>query len=274
MDTKEHFNIEDGTDLASFLGKNRRVLFITVLVIGIICVGFIAFMIVQDELNKRNTAALEPLIERYEAIIKGAEYAALNSKEAEQSGEADSEPAAAEADANLSAGEEAAAEEQKTAEDGKKSAEEKAPDSISVFLTDITAFAESHSGYPAAEAWSIAAHLNAKQEKWKEAEEGYLKSAEAGKKTHIAPVSFFNAAVCAEEQNKNSDAIKYYNNAAAFTDFPQGARAQFSVGRLHELEKNKEAARDAYQAVIDNWPDFETWTALAHRQLIALELVK
>lgn len=280
MDEKEQINIDEGADLASFFEKNRRPLFILIVVIGIGCVGFTGTMIVREELNKRATAALEPLIERYEVILKSAEYTALT-KDA-QAAEAGTGADGTASDTGGAAGTEGADVEAETTADaanagveasgGAAAAKtpEKAPETIASYLIDITEFAGSHSGYPAAEAWSIAAHLKAKQGKWAEAEENYLKSATAGKKTHLAPLSYFNAAVCAEEQDKTDEALLHYGEAVLYPDFPQGAHAQFAIGRIYETAQKKDEALEAYQAVIDKWPDAETWTALAHRQLIAL----
>lgn len=245
---------ENEQGLAAFLERNRRALFVCFVVIAAACVGFVAAMIISEELNKRAIAEFEPLIERYESVLKSKEYAALTQtdagdaadEEASDGGDAAAEPAQSNAQA----------------------------ETINNFLAAITAFAEKQSGYPGAAAWSMAAHLLAKQSKWSDAEAAYTASANAGKKTHLAPVSLFNAAVCAEEQSKREDAIAHYTNALSYADFPQAPHAQFSIGRLHEEAGSTDAAIEAYQALIDKYPKAESWTALAHRQIIALELTR
>jgi tetratricopeptide (TPR) repeat protein len=251
-------------DIVLFLEKNRRPLVVCIIAIALVCVGFVVTMVVFDELQKRAIADLEPLMERYEKILKSKEFAALSSEEDLQAGT----DGALEAELTENLTEET---EQLTEEN--KSVKEES-ESIEDFLAVLTEYAGGHSGYPAAEAWSIIAHLNAKQKKWPEAEAAYLKAAQTGAKTHLAPVAFFNAAVAAEEQNKREDAIKHYSASLEYPEFSQAAHAQFSIGRLHEDEDDIEAAIAAYQAVIDKWPKAENWTTLAHRQIISLEIIK
>lgn len=235
----------DSEYLPGFLEKNRKSILIAIIGIAGLCVAFVATMIILDMINNKSIADFEPLNERYEKILQSKEYEALT----------DPEFISDDAD--------------KAAEAGSEQGE-----SIEAFLTDIRKYAESHSGYPAAEAWSLIAHLEAKQKKWELAEEDYIKSAETGSKTHLAPVSLFNAAVVSEELGNSGKAIEYYVSAIKYPDFSQAAHAQFSIGRIYEENSNRTAAAEAYQAVIDKWPKSENWVSLARRQLISLDTEK
>ena len=242
--------------LSSFLVKNRKPLVGCFAGVIVLCVGFVVTLTVLDYLNNKAIANLEPFIERFEKILQSKEYTALT------------EPASAEADGQGI---------EETPESAEKTAETQAADegeTIDAFISDMSDFAEKHSGYPAAEAWSLIAHLEAKRTRWAEAETAYLRAASAGKKTHLAPVCYFNAAVAAEEQGKREEAIAQYRFSLAYEDFSQAAHAQFAIGRLYEEGKDTGAALQAYQAVIDKWPKAETWAALAHRQIIALDILK
>jgi tetratricopeptide (TPR) repeat protein len=243
---------EESEGVSSFLVNNRKPLVIGLISAILLCVGFVVTLTVLDYLNNKAIADLEPFIERFEKILQSKEYAEL------------SEAATAEADVPPSV-ENAESAETSAADEG---------ETIDAFISDMTGFAEKHSGYPGAEAWSLIAHLEAKRKRWAEAETAYLQAAAAGKKTHLAPVCYFNAAVAAEEQGKREDAIAQYRASLGYEDFSQAAHAQFAVGRLYEEAKDTGAALEAYQAVIDKWPKAENWTALAHRQIIALDILK
>ncbi|MDR2509578.1 MAG: soluble NSF attachment family protein [Spirochaetaceae bacterium] len=246
-----------GKGFSFFIEKHRRPLLACIVFIFGACLAFVAVMITLDELNKKAIAGLELLMERYEKVLKSEEYISLKKTEADA---INTEEVAGQEDAG--GNETAAADNSEKAED------------IAGFVKDMQAFAESNSGYPSAEAWSVIAHLAARQKNWAEAETAYLNAANKGKKTHLAPVSFFNAGVCAEEQGKNTDAITHYTESVKYTEFAQAAHAQFSIGRLYEETSDKTAAAEAYQAVIDKWPKAESWVDLAHRQIIAMNIEK
>jgi tetratricopeptide (TPR) repeat protein len=84
-------------------------------------------------------------------------------------------------------------------------------------------------------------------------------------------VSFFNAAVAAEEQDNAEAAIGYYTKVLEYKDvFPEAARAQFTVGRLEESRNNREAALSAYRNVLSIWPGDPVWPNLAQSRVLAL----
>ena len=143
-------------------------------------------------------------------------------------------------------------------------------------------FAEKNKGFAGSKAWSIAAHIYSSRENWALAEEAWLACAEAGAKTYLGPIAFFQAAVAAEEQNKLEQAIDYYEQSISHSfEFPEAPRAQFNIGRLYEQMGNYNAALNAYRAVLINWPwersetisqNMHIWQNLARNQIIRLEI--
>jgi len=150
---------------------------------------------------------------------------------------------------------------------------EAAPMEVEALLGELNAFAPSTFGYASAKAYSLSADIYAARSEWAQAEEAWLRSAQKGAKTYLAPFSLFNAAAAAEEQGKLEEAIDYYNRSLAFTGiFPAAPRAQFSIGRIHEAMQDKEAAKEAYRALIEKNSADSTWAKLAQSRIIALEL--
>jgi tetratricopeptide (TPR) repeat protein len=142
---------------------------------------------------------------------------------------------------------------------------------VQAFTDELAAFAAKHRGYAGARSYSLLAGIYAERDDWPQAEAAWVKAAAAAPKTYLAPVSFFNAAVAAEEQGNISGAIDLYTKSLALADiFPAASRAQFSIGRLWETQKNNEAALEAYQAVINNWPEEPVWTNFARNRMLVL----
>ena len=151
-------------------------------------------------------------------------------------------------------------------------AEESSAADVEALLAELNAFAKKTSGYAGGRAWLIIAGIHADKKEWAEAEQAWAGAAKAAAKTYLAPIAYFNAAVAAEEQGKNAEAIELYNQAIAHPAvFPAAPRAQFAVGRLKESLQDREAALEAYRAVIALWPSDTVWTGLAHSRIIALE---
>jgi len=144
---------------------------------------------------------------------------------------------------------------------------------IQAFLDELTVFVKGKSGYAPARAWSMAAKIYGEKKDWAQSEEAWIAAAKAGAKTYLAPVSLFNAAACAEEQEKKERAIELYQECASSSvAFAQAPRAQMSVGRLYEELGNKDAAIEAYRQVLIKWSYITVWANLAHSRLISLEL--
>jgi tetratricopeptide (TPR) repeat protein len=142
---------------------------------------------------------------------------------------------------------------------------------VEALLAELNVFAPKTSGYAGGRAWSIIAGIHSDKKEWAEAETAWSSAAKTASKTYLAPIAYFNAAVAAEEQGKNGEAIELYTQAITHpAAFPAAARAQFSIGRLKEPE-DEAAALEAYRAVISDWPSDTVWTSLAHSRIIALE---
>ena len=139
-------------------------------------------------------------------------------------------------------------------------------------LDDLEKFVKKNSGYSGSRAWTLIARIHGDRKEWSEAETAWIAAAKAAGNTYLAPVAWFNAAVAAEEQGKNEEAITYYSSSISSpAGFPSASRAQFSIGRLREVLNEDEEAITAYRAVITGWPHDTTWTNLAHSRIIALE---
>ena len=151
-------------------------------------------------------------------------------------------------------------------------AEESSASDVEALLGDLNTFARKTSGYPGGKAWSIIAGIHGDKKQWAEAETAWTAAAAAAPKTYLAPLSWFNAAVAAEEQDKIAEAIDYYcKSLVQPAVFPSASHAQFSIGRLKETQNDTAAAIEAYRAVISNWPYDTVWTSLAHSRIAALE---
>ncbi|MDR2491387.1 MAG: tetratricopeptide repeat protein [Spirochaetaceae bacterium] len=142
---------------------------------------------------------------------------------------------------------------------------------VDKLLTDLAAFAEKTGRYSGSRAWSMAGDIYAEKKVWLDAENAYINSAHTGKKTYLAPVSLYNAAVCAEEQGKNEEAREYWVKSLAYADFPLAARAQFSIGRLWEKTGNVDEALAAYRLLVETYTKEAEWANLAQSRIIALE---
>jgi tetratricopeptide (TPR) repeat protein len=142
---------------------------------------------------------------------------------------------------------------------------------IAGLMEDISTFARKNSGFAAARSYSLLADIYWDQKNWAEAERAWLEAAKAASKSYLAPVSFYNAAAAAEEQENTQAAIAHYIKALDYgSSFPSAARAQFSIGRLEEIRDRKEAALAAYMSLINNWPNDPIWSNLAQSRILLL----
>ncbi|MDR3138649.1 MAG: tetratricopeptide repeat protein [Treponema sp.] len=142
---------------------------------------------------------------------------------------------------------------------------------VQALQDELSEFAAKHRGYAGARSCSLLANIHAEKKEWAEAEQAWAKAAGLAPKTYLAPVFLFNAAVAAEEQGNIAGAIELYANVVSLKDiFPSAPRAQFSIGRLQETQKNNEAALEAYRAVINNWPGEAVWANLAQNRILVI----
>ena len=142
---------------------------------------------------------------------------------------------------------------------------------IAALLEEINSFSRKNSGFAAARSYSISARIYWDGKNWIEAEKAWSESANAAGKSYLAPVSFYNAAMAAEEQGNIDSAIELLDRALDFGNaFPAAAKAQFSVGRLEESRSNRTAALEAYNSLVSKWPNDQIWANLAQSRIIAL----
>jgi tetratricopeptide (TPR) repeat protein len=142
---------------------------------------------------------------------------------------------------------------------------------VQALLDDLDALAVKSGGFAGARSYSLIANIHADRKNWAEAEKAWVLAARKGAKGYLAPVSWFNAAVAAEESGNVESAIAHYNEAIAFADsFPGASKAQFAVGRLEEGRGNREAALEAYRVLVERWPFDTIWANLANSRIIAL----
>jgi len=143
---------------------------------------------------------------------------------------------------------------------------------VFILLDELSAFEGKNSGFAAARAYSLSGSIFADQKNWAQAEDAWVKGAEAAAKSYLAPVSLFNAAVAAEEQGDTDSAIGLYARALGYgNSFPSAARAQFSIGRLEEARNNIDAALEAYRSLLSKWPDDQIWPNLAQSRILVIE---
>ena len=95
-------------------------------------------------------------------------------------------------------------------------------------------------------------------------------AAEKSKKSYLAPLCYFNLAVCYEETGNSDDAATYYKLAADNESFVMRTHAMFSYGRLLEAKGDYATAGAAYTELNDNFSGDE-WADLAKSRIIALK---
>jgi len=143
---------------------------------------------------------------------------------------------------------------------------------VDPLLAEIKTFAEKTNGFAGSKAWAVVGQIYSGRKDWVNAQEAWLSSVKKGNKTYLAPIALFNAAAAAEEQGNLEQAIELLEQCVAHKfEFPAAARAQFSIGRLHETLGNNTAAMDAYRVVLSKWPQMPVWHNLARSRIAVLE---
>ena len=150
--------------------------------------------------------------------------------------------------------------------------DESATNEIDELITELKTFASKNSGFAKGKAWTTIAQIYSGRKDWPEAETAWVNAAQASAKSYLGPISFFNAAVAAEEQGKYIEAIDFLTKSINHNrTFPAAPRAQFAIGRLYETINDNSAAIAAYQQVLIKWSNIPIWTNLAQNRIIALE---
>jgi len=143
---------------------------------------------------------------------------------------------------------------------------------VETILAEFKTFAEKTNGFSGSKAWAVIGQIYSGRKDWANAQEAWLSAAKKGNKTYLAPIALFNAAAAAEEQGNLEQAIELLEQCVAHKfEFPAAARAQFSIGRLHETLGNNTAAVDAYRVVLSKWPQMPVWQNLARSRLAVIE---
>ena len=125
-------------------------------------------------------------------------------------------------------------------------------------------------GIAGARANMLCADITYQQKKYSESAGYWKAAAEKAKKTYIAPLCYFNLAVCYEETGNTEDAATYYKLAADNNSFVMRTHAMFSYGRLQEAKGDYATAAGAYTELFDNFSG-DSWADLAKSRLIALK---
>ncbi|MDR2394041.1 MAG: tetratricopeptide repeat protein [Treponema sp.] len=143
---------------------------------------------------------------------------------------------------------------------------------VQTLVEELSIFASKHSGYAGARTYAMLGSIYADKKAWKDAENAWTQAATVGVKTYLAAVSLCNAAFAAEEGGNILGAIDLYRQSVSLKDtFPGAPRAQFSIGRLEEVQNHPEAAIEAYQELLNTWPNDTVWTSLAQSRIIFLK---
>ena len=126
------------------------------------------------------------------------------------------------------------------------------------------------SGIVGARANMLCADITFQQKKFEESAAFWKAAADKAKKSYIAPISYFNLAVCYEELGKLDDAAANYKIAADNVNFTLRTHAMFSYGRILETQGKYAEAEAAYKEIDSNFPD-NSWAELAKSRVIALQ---
>lgn len=126
------------------------------------------------------------------------------------------------------------------------------------------------SGVAGVRANMIAGSVAYEQKDFEKALKYFVAAAKADEKAYTAPISYFNAAECAEMAGKADDAVAYFKKAADSKDFYLVSHALFNAGRVSETNGKFEAAAAFYKKVVDLALN-DDWTKLAHSRLIVLK---
>jgi tetratricopeptide (TPR) repeat protein len=143
---------------------------------------------------------------------------------------------------------------------------------VQALVDELSLFASAHTGYAGARSYAMLGSIYADKKAWEDAEKAWTEAATVGAKTYLAGVSLCNAAFAAEEGGNILGAIALYRQSVSLKDtFPVAPRAQFSIGRLEEVQNHREAALEAYQELLNTWPNDTVWTSLAQSRIIFLK---
>jgi TolA-binding protein len=120
---------------------------------------------------------------------------------------------------------------------------------------------------------SLRADLNYTKKAWEPALKDYEMLASRFPKSYLAPISLFNAAVCAEEKGDTDGAQKLYTRAyVTYKDSTVAPRAIFNAGRIDEVKGAWAEAQKKYEQM-DSLYGQSMWTKLAKNRVVQLKVM-
>jgi tetratricopeptide (TPR) repeat protein len=126
--------------------------------------------------------------------------------------------------------------------------------------------------YAAQRALYVRAQYWFELERWQEAADDWLRLADTWPASYLAPLSVFNAAVAAEEENEPARSrARLHRLVTEWGDDVLVPRALFSIGRIEESLADHTAAKAAYDRLTDEHPG-SGWATAARNRLIALQV--
>ncbi len=147
--------------------------------------------------------------------------------------------------------------------------EEEIAERLATALEKASAYA-GKGGIVGARANMLCAEITYQQKNYSESADFWKAAAEKSKKSYLAPLCYFNLAVCHEETGNNDDAATYYKLAADNKNFVMRTHAMFSYARILEAKGDYAGAAATYTELNDNFSG-DSWADLGKSRLIALK---
>jgi len=117
----------------------------------------------------------------------------------------------------------------------------------------------------------LRADLSYAKKAWDAALKDYETLAGRFPKSYLAPISLFNAAICAEEKGDADGAQKLYARVYAYKESTVAPRAIFNAGRIDELKGAWAEAQKKYEQM-DSLYSQSVWTKLAKNRIVELKV--
>ena len=126
--------------------------------------------------------------------------------------------------------------------------------------------------YAAQRAFYLKGGIYFQNENWSEAASLYEDSADINTDSYIAPISLMLAASSYENAGEYQKALDIYIRVSdVYKDtFPDVPRAMLSIDRLNEQLGNNDAALEAYNSLLDVYPN-SGWSSFARTRIIQLD---
>lgn len=123
--------------------------------------------------------------------------------------------------------------------------------------------------YAAVRALHVKADLLFEKKEYKAASELWETLAKKYPKSHLAPIALMRVAVCKEEVGDLDGALQALKEVDTrySKTFPETPHILFSMGRLYEAKGSYSEAANAYNRLVDEYPQ-SSWTKLARNRLI------